>query len=171
MTVERFNDAVLRSYPTGSRHICNPPVMDTDDDRVVLVNGFYDWEKMLVASVSGAGEIPARAFGNLGLGDCERLDDSSGVSILIRPSISGAVERAFADFVEESALELHTELHILINTDDDGTGNRGEIRRVIQYSERACETLPSAVSCAFSVPLERVFGIHDFAVKQGKDGR
>lgn len=43
----KFKDTVLKSYPTGSRYICNPPVMDTDKDTVFLVNGFYDFAQML----------------------------------------------------------------------------------------------------------------------------
>lgn len=43
----KFEDTVLKSYPTGSRYICNPPVMDTDKDTVFLVNGFYDFAQML----------------------------------------------------------------------------------------------------------------------------
>jgi hypothetical protein len=42
-----FKDCVLKSHPTGSRYICNPPVMDTDNDTVILVNGYYDWDEML----------------------------------------------------------------------------------------------------------------------------
>ena len=42
-----FKDCVLKSHPTGSRYICNPPVMDTDNDTVILVNGYYNWEEML----------------------------------------------------------------------------------------------------------------------------
>ena len=38
-----FSETVLRSYPTGSRYICNPPPMDTDNDTVYLVNGYYNW--------------------------------------------------------------------------------------------------------------------------------
>lgn len=41
-----FNDVVIKSQPTGSRFICG--VEDTDDDRVVLVNGYYNWEKLLI---------------------------------------------------------------------------------------------------------------------------
>ena len=44
----RFTDCIFRSHPTGSRYICNPPVMDTDSDTVILVNGYHDWYKMLI---------------------------------------------------------------------------------------------------------------------------
>lgn len=43
-----FEDTVLKSYPTGSRYICHPPVMDTDNDTVILANGYYDWVTMLL---------------------------------------------------------------------------------------------------------------------------
>lgn len=42
-----FKDTVLRSYPTGSRYICNPAPKDTDNDTVVLVNGYYEWPDLL----------------------------------------------------------------------------------------------------------------------------
>lgn len=38
---------VIKSYPTGSRFICDPPPTDTDNDTVILVNGFYDWQSAL----------------------------------------------------------------------------------------------------------------------------
>lgn len=44
----QFEDCVYRSYPTGSRYICNPPPMDTDNDTIFLVNGYYDWQQMLL---------------------------------------------------------------------------------------------------------------------------
>lgn len=44
----QFQDCVLKSHPTGSRYICNPPPMDTDNDTVFLVNGYYDWRQMLL---------------------------------------------------------------------------------------------------------------------------
>lgn len=38
----------INMYPTGSRHICNPPVMDTDIDYIVLVNkNSYDLDRYL----------------------------------------------------------------------------------------------------------------------------
>ena len=42
-----FEDTVIYQQKTGSRYICNPPVMGTDDDTVFLVNGFYDWAQLL----------------------------------------------------------------------------------------------------------------------------
>lgn len=48
MTEKTFDDTVFASHPTGSRYICNPPVEGTDNDTVLLVNGFYDWEAMLL---------------------------------------------------------------------------------------------------------------------------
>ena len=42
-----FKDTVIKSYPTGSRYICNPAPTDTDNDTVFLVNGYYDYVKML----------------------------------------------------------------------------------------------------------------------------
>ena len=49
MTEEvKFEDAVFRSYPTGSRYICNPAPMDTDNDTVILVNGYFDWRTILL---------------------------------------------------------------------------------------------------------------------------
>lgn len=44
----KFEETVLLSYPTGSRYICNPPVMDTDNDTVFLVNGYYDYASILL---------------------------------------------------------------------------------------------------------------------------
>jgi hypothetical protein len=43
-----FKDVVLRSYPTGSRYICNPAPTDTDNDTVILVNGFFDYDELLI---------------------------------------------------------------------------------------------------------------------------
>lgn len=43
----KFEDTVIMSYPTGSRYICNPAPTDTDNDTVILVNGFYDYQQML----------------------------------------------------------------------------------------------------------------------------
>lgn len=43
----QFKEAVIASYPTGSRYICNPAPTDTDNDTVILVNGFYDWPTLL----------------------------------------------------------------------------------------------------------------------------
>lgn len=44
----KFEECIIRSYPTGSRYICNPPPTDTDNDTVILVNGYYDWENILL---------------------------------------------------------------------------------------------------------------------------
>lgn len=33
-----FNENVLAHHPTGSRYICDPPVMDTDNDVVILAS-------------------------------------------------------------------------------------------------------------------------------------
>lgn len=44
----KFEECVFRSYPTGSRAICNPAPKDTDNDTVILVNGFYDWAQLLI---------------------------------------------------------------------------------------------------------------------------
>lgn len=43
-----FKDTVFKSYPTGSRYICNPPPTDTDNDTIFLVNGYYDYEEFLL---------------------------------------------------------------------------------------------------------------------------
>lgn len=43
-----FEETVICSYPTGSRYICNPPPQDTDNDTVILVNGYYDWAQLLL---------------------------------------------------------------------------------------------------------------------------
>lgn len=48
MENETFKDCVLKSYPTGSRYICNPPPQDTDNDTVILVNGYYDYDILLL---------------------------------------------------------------------------------------------------------------------------
>lgn len=38
-----FKEYVIKSHPTGSRYICNPPVLTTDNDTVFLVNSI-DYE-------------------------------------------------------------------------------------------------------------------------------
>lgn len=43
-----FKDTVIKSYPTGSRYICNPAPTDTDNDTLILVNGYYDYPEMLL---------------------------------------------------------------------------------------------------------------------------
>lgn len=43
----KFEETVIKSWPTGSRYICSPPVMDTDRDTVILVNGFYPYDELL----------------------------------------------------------------------------------------------------------------------------
>jgi hypothetical protein len=43
----KFEDCVLKRYPTGSRYICNPAPTDTDNDTVILVNGYHNWPQML----------------------------------------------------------------------------------------------------------------------------
>lgn len=43
----KFVDTIIDFHKTGSRYICNPPVMDTDDDTVILVNGYYDYVDLL----------------------------------------------------------------------------------------------------------------------------
>jgi hypothetical protein len=48
MTEITFADCVLKSHRTGSKYICNPPVMNTDDDLVILVNGYLNWQNLLV---------------------------------------------------------------------------------------------------------------------------
>lgn len=45
--MEKFEDIIIKSYPTGSRYICNPAPKDTDNDTVILVNGFYDYDTIL----------------------------------------------------------------------------------------------------------------------------
>lgn len=40
---------VIKYLATGSRVICNPPVMDTDEDYVVLVRNLTDFHKVLMA--------------------------------------------------------------------------------------------------------------------------
>jgi hypothetical protein len=46
--MDRFEDCVLFSHPTGSRYICNPAPTDTDNDTILLVNGFFPWQEMLL---------------------------------------------------------------------------------------------------------------------------
>ncbi len=46
--IPTFPECVLRSYPTGSRYICNPAPTDTDNDTVFLVNGYYDYTTVLL---------------------------------------------------------------------------------------------------------------------------
>ncbi len=43
-----FKDCIVKSHPTGSRYICNPPVVGTDNDTVILVNGYYEWGDLLI---------------------------------------------------------------------------------------------------------------------------
>lgn len=43
----KFEETVIRSYPTGSRYICNPAPVDTDNDTIFLVNGYYQYADML----------------------------------------------------------------------------------------------------------------------------
>lgn len=45
--MEKFNSLVVASHPTGSRYICNPPVLDTDKDTVILIDGYEDWQSLL----------------------------------------------------------------------------------------------------------------------------
>jgi len=35
--VHNLDDIIITKYPTGSRFICDPPPMDTDNDTIVLV--------------------------------------------------------------------------------------------------------------------------------------
>lgn len=44
-----FEDCVLKRHATGSRYICNPAPKDTDNDTVILVNGYYPWPDILRA--------------------------------------------------------------------------------------------------------------------------
>jgi len=44
----KFEDCIIKSHPTGSRYICVPAPTDTDNDTVILANGFYDWASMLM---------------------------------------------------------------------------------------------------------------------------
>lgn len=37
-----YEDYVIKSHPTGSNYICNPPVTDTDIDTVLLVKEGYE---------------------------------------------------------------------------------------------------------------------------------
>lgn len=43
-SVQRLSESALRCEHVGSRVTCNPPVMDTDDDYLLLVS---DWQKFL----------------------------------------------------------------------------------------------------------------------------
>jgi len=42
-----FKDCIINSHPTGSRYICNPPVLTTDKDTAILVDGFEDYQSLL----------------------------------------------------------------------------------------------------------------------------
>jgi len=48
MKMMKFEDCIIKSYPTGSRYICDPAPTDTDNDTVILVNGYYDWGSILL---------------------------------------------------------------------------------------------------------------------------
>lgn len=37
-----FDEYKIYSYPTGSRYICNPPPIDTDNDTIVLASEGYE---------------------------------------------------------------------------------------------------------------------------------
>ncbi len=37
-----YEDFVIKSHPTGSNYICNPPVTDTDIDTVILAKPGYE---------------------------------------------------------------------------------------------------------------------------------
>lgn len=39
--MEAWEKRAMKTARTGSRYICDPPVLDTDDDRVVLINGSF----------------------------------------------------------------------------------------------------------------------------------
>lgn len=43
-----FLQCVICAHPTGSRYICDPPVLNTDNDTIFLVNGYYDYDKILL---------------------------------------------------------------------------------------------------------------------------
>jgi len=42
-----LQDCAIKSHPTGSRYICNPPVLTTDKDTIILVDGFSDYFRLL----------------------------------------------------------------------------------------------------------------------------
>ncbi len=44
-----FKDLVIKSHPIGSRYVCNPPVMDTDRDTLILVQDIAPAEAILFA--------------------------------------------------------------------------------------------------------------------------
>lgn len=50
-----YEDFVIKSSPTGSNYICNPPVNDTDIDTVILVKEGYE------ESLAGLGWEPTLA--------------------------------------------------------------------------------------------------------------
>lgn len=57
---------VLAVHPTGSREICNPPPIETDDDYIVLVRDIEKAELYLETSVlaTSEGSEPDDMFGN-----------------------------------------------------------------------------------------------------------
>ena len=67
-TDEEFRKSIIKSHPTGSRYICNPPPMDTDNDTIYLVNGYYDWETSLIRSGwERSGDYNLEAYGFVSL--------------------------------------------------------------------------------------------------------
>lgn len=48
MKLEDFESQILQWYPTGSRYICNPPPLDTDNDTVILVKSLLKAQKFLL---------------------------------------------------------------------------------------------------------------------------
>ena len=40
--IELLENVIIKKWPTGSRYICNPPVTDTDNDTVALVEKGYE---------------------------------------------------------------------------------------------------------------------------------
>jgi hypothetical protein len=63
VSIDRTYPKILAVYPTGSRYICNPPVMDTDEDKIVLVDRMPDARFLEEEGWSLCGEKEYKASG------------------------------------------------------------------------------------------------------------
>lgn len=60
-----LSDCVIKSHPTGSNYICNPPVTDTDIDTVLLVQG--DWDGALIEDGYSSSDSDNMEYDSLGI--------------------------------------------------------------------------------------------------------
>lgn len=59
-----YEDFKLKSHPTGSNYICNPPVTDTDIDTILLVKPGYEDSLFSLGWVYQVSDIEYEAMGN-----------------------------------------------------------------------------------------------------------